>query len=199
MISTIKETTPLLKPNFVKPLLIHYRHNTIDRTWEAVKSHDSVSILLYNLDLDSFVFVKQFRAPVLLNNQTDGMMYELCAGLVDKKLSLAQIAQEEIFEECGYEVALENIQEITSFYTSVGISGAKQTLFYAPLSEDLKRNEGGGLEDEDIEVIFIKRQEVKQFILDAKFQKTPGLIMSVYWFFDTIEKNLRSSDANQID
>lgn len=187
MIQIIKKTTPLLNPSFIKPLLIHYKHNEIERTWEAVKSHDSVSVLLYNTDLDSFVLVRQFRAPVLLNNEKDGVMYEICAGLVDKELSLEHIVHEEILEECGYEVPLSNIVKITSFYTSVGISGAKQTLYYAQIDESMKRNEGGGLEDERIEVIYLKKEEAKKFILDESYQKTPGLIMSIYWFFDNID------------
>jgi 8-oxo-dGTP pyrophosphatase MutT (NUDIX family) len=32
------------------------------------------------------------------------MTLELCAGIVDKSLSLVEIAQEEILEECGYKV-----------------------------------------------------------------------------------------------
>ncbi|WP_345992586.1 NUDIX hydrolase [Sulfurimonas sp. HSL-1716] len=184
MSPTIKETARLKNPSFVKPLLIHYKQNGIHRTWEAVKSHDSVSILLYNTDLDTFVIVKQFRPPVLLSNETDGMMYELCAGIVDKELSLKEIAKEEILEECGYDVPLEKIEEITSFYTSVGISGAKQTLFYAIIDEKMKQNEGGGLEEESIEVVHIKKDEAKRFVLEKKYQKTPGLMVAFYWFFD---------------
>jgi len=184
MSPSIKETTQLENPSFVKPLLIHYKQNEIDRTWEAVKSHDSVSILLYNTDLKSFIIVKQFRPPVLLNNKTDGMMYELCAGIVDKNLSLKEIAKEEILEECGYDVDLQHIEEITSFYTSVGISGALQTLFYAEIDESMKVNEGGGLEEETIEVIHVKKEEAKKFVLDVSYKKTPGLMMAFYWFFD---------------
>ena len=61
--------------------------------------------------------------------------YELCAGIVDKTVPLKQIAKEEIDEECGYDVPLERIEKITSFFTTVGISGAKQHLLalLAPL------------------------------------------------------------------
>ena len=46
---------------------------------------------------------------------TMGVTYELCAGIVDKAASLKQIAKEEIFEECGYDVPLEQIEKITSY------------------------------------------------------------------------------------
>ena len=180
----ILETTALITPSFVKPLLIHYEQNGLQKKWEAVQSHDSVSVLLYNTDLNSFVLVKQFRPPVLFSNKKEGMMYELCAGIVDKKLSLERIVQEEIYEECGYNVPLEHIEKITSFYTNVGISGAKQTLFYATINESMKRHEGGGIEDEAIEVLHIKVEEAKKFMFDETYQKTPGLITAFYWFFD---------------
>jgi UDP-sugar diphosphatase len=43
------------------------------------------------------------------------MTLELCGGKVDKSLSLVKIAQEEILEECGYNVPCERIEEIMSF------------------------------------------------------------------------------------
>lgn len=59
-----------------------------------------------------------------------GYTFELCAGITDKAgKSLKKIAQEEILEECGYEIPLENIHKITEFYSSVGFAGSKQTLF----------------------------------------------------------------------
>ena len=48
----------------------------------------------------------------------------------------------------------------------------------------MKVSEGGGLAEEDIEVIYIPKQEAKKFILDESYQKTPGLILGFYWFFD---------------
>lgn len=44
-----------------------------------------------------------------------GFTIELCAGIVDKEKSLAEIMKDEILEECGYAVPLSAIQKITSF------------------------------------------------------------------------------------
>jgi nudix-type nucleoside diphosphatase (YffH/AdpP family) len=121
----------LTNPSYIKPYLIRYKQDGVIKTWEAVKSHDSVAILLYHKKRDSFLLVKQFRPPVFLNNNKDGFTYELCAGLVDKNKSLQEIAKEEILEECGYDIDINSLQEITSFNTNVGISGAVQTLFFA--------------------------------------------------------------------
>jgi UDP-sugar diphosphatase len=180
----IDSVSSLQNPTYIKPILINYTLNGVRREWEAVISHDSVSILLYHTDKKAFIIVKQLRAPVLNATKSDGMTYELCAGIVDKKMSKVEIAKEEVLEECGYDIPLKNIKKVTSFFTSVGISGAEQTFYYAECNESMKVNNGGGLEEEDIEVIYVPLSEAKKFMFDESYQKTPGLMLGFYWFFD---------------
>ena len=175
---------PLQNPQFVKPIAIHYTQNGVEKKWEAVLSHDSVAVLLYHTQKESFVLVKQLRVTVLNKNKDNGYMYELCAGIVDKKCSNAQIAKEEILEECGYDVPVQNLEKISAFYTSVGISGTYQTLYYAEIDESMKVNEGGGLEEEEIEVIYIPLRKAKEFMFDESYQKTTGVSLAFYWFFN---------------
>ena len=182
--SKITSIKKLQNPNFIKPIEIHYRHNNIARKWEAVLSHDSVAILLYHTQKDAFVLVKQLRVTVLNKNKDNGYMYELCAGIVDKACSLEQIAKEEVLEECGYDVPVENLEKINAFYTSVGISGTHQTLYYAQIDESMKIDEGGGLEEEEIEVIYIPLREVKSFMFNERYQKTTGVSLAFYWFLN---------------
>ena len=182
-VNKIDKISPLENPKFVKPIKIDYTNNGKKKVWEAVIAHDSVAILLYHIQKKEFVLVKQLRIPVLNANKTNGMMYELCAGIVDKKISNIKIAQEEILEECGYDVPLQNIEKVSSFYTSVGISGTLQTLYFAAIDDSMKKNDGGGLEEEDIEVIYLPIAKAKKFILDESYQKTPGMMMAIYWFF----------------
>ena len=174
---------PLVEPNFVHASLVKYEQNGIKKSWEIVKAHDSVAILLYHKEKKSFVLVKQFRPAVYINNN-DGLTVELCAGIVDKETSLIQIAKEEIEEECGYSVDVKDIEKITSFYTSVGFAGSTQTLYYAQVSESLKISEGGGIEDEDIEVIFLEVNKAKKFIYNEKIAKTTGLMFAFLWWFE---------------
>jgi len=180
----IDSITKLDKPNFIKPILINYTQKGIKKKWEAVVSHDSVAILLWHKEKDSFIFVKQLRVTVLYKNKTNGMMYELCAGIVDKNASNAQIAKEEILEECGYDVPLNKLEKISTFYTSVGISGTHQTIYYAQVDNSMKINEGGGIHDEEIEVIYIPTKDAKTFMFDENYQKTTGVMLSIYWFFE---------------
>jgi len=176
---------PLVDPKFISTSLATYSQNGIQKSWEIVQAHDSVSILIYHTEQQKFILVKQFRPAVYVNNK-EGMSVELCAGIVDKKLTLQEIAQEEIEEECGYDVPLEKVEKITSFYTSVGFAGSKQTLYYAEVDEDMKVSDGGGVDAEFIEVVSFSIAEVKAFIYDESIVKTPGLMFSFMWWFDKI-------------
>lgn len=176
------QTTALNNTKFVHPVKITYTQNGIKKQWEAVKSFDSVAVLLYHEEKKSFVLVKQFRPPVYLNDESKTYTYELCAGIVDKDIPLEQIVKEEIDEECGYDVPLDNIEKITSFYTNVGVSGAKQFLYYANINESMKVHEGGGIYDEQIETTLLPIEEFETFIYNEDKAKTPGLMFAFMWF-----------------
>ncbi len=171
-----------IKSDYIKPKSMFYIQRGIQKRWDLVDTHDSVSILLYHKDLDSFVFVKQFRPSVYLKN-ADGFTYELCAGLVDKNKPLKTIAYEEILEETGYDVPLEFIKKIDSFYTAVGFAGGHQTLYFSTIDEGMRVGKGGGIDDEFIEVVYIKKDEVMDFMSDEKIAKTSGLMFSLMWYF----------------
>lgn len=190
MINVIEnlEISELKDTRFIHPIKVKYNQNGKNKTWEAVRSHNSVSILLYHVEKKAFLLVKQFRVPVFLNDSSKTFTYELCAGLVDKDKSLEEIAQEEINEECGYAVELKNILKITSFYTNVGISGACQYLFFAKIDESMKIHAGGGVNDEQIELMYLPIEQSDEFIFDESKAKTPGLMFSFYWFFKNIDK-----------
>ena len=176
------KTSELSDTKFIHPVKVTFNQNGKDKTWEAVKSHDSVAVLLYHEEKKAFLLVKQFRAPVYLNDKNKKYTYELCAGLVDKDVSLVQIAKEEIDEECGYEVKIEDIQKVTSFFTNVGISGGCQHLFFAKINESMKIHQGGGINDEQIELHFLPLEQCDELIFDESKAKTPGLMFSFYWF-----------------
>ena len=184
MINIIKnfKTSELTNTRFIHPVKVSFNLNGKDKAWEAVSSHDSVAILLYHEERNAFLLVKQFRAPVYLNDNSKTYTYELCAGLVDKDKSLIEIAKEEIDEECGYEVKIEDIQKVTSFFTNVGISGGCQHLFFAKINESMKIHQGGGINDEQIELHFLPLEQCDELIFDESKAKTPGLIFSFYWF-----------------
>ena len=178
------KTDILKNTKFVHPVKITYNLNGINKAWEAVKSFDSVAILLYHVNKNAFLLVKQFRPPVYLNDKSHLCTYELCAGIVDKDKPLKMIAKEEIDEECGYDVPLGSIEKISSFYTNVGVSGGRQSLYYAQIDDSMKIHNGGGINDEQIELMYLKVDDFKNFIYDEKKAKTPGLMFSFMWFIE---------------
>ena len=172
---------------YIKPKSMYYEHNCVEKRWDIVDTHNSVAVLLYHKARDAFVFVKQFRPSIYLKNK-DGFTYELCAGIVDKNKTLIEIAKEEILEETGYDVPLEKMEKISSFYTAVGFAGGRQTLYYAVLDDTMKVNEGGGIENENIEVIYLKREETLEFMFDESIATTSGLMFALMWYFRNNEK-----------
>ncbi len=180
--------TQLTDNHFVKPVRLTYSQNGRQRSWEAVKSHDAVSILLYHTQKEAFLLVKQFRPPVHLHHPQHTCTYELCAGIIDKEIPLEQIAQEEIMEECGYKVPLDQIKKINSFYTNVGVAGCRQTLYYAEIDETLKVGAGGGINNEEIILEYVSVARCKSFLQDESLAKTPGLMFAFYWFMAEIKQ-----------
>jgi len=172
---------PCSDSNFVKLQRMRYEQNGVKKAWDLAEVHDSVAILIYHTSRDAFVLVKQFRPPVFLKNE-EGMTYELCAGIVDKDLTLAQIAQEEIEEETGYRVDVSRLKRVTSFYTAVGFAGASQTLYYVEVDDEDKVSDGGGVDVEEIEVVYLPAAEAMEFVFDESKAKTPGIMFALSWW-----------------
>ena len=172
---------PLKDPQFVHTARASYRQNGEVKSWEVVEAHDSVAILIYHTQKEVFVLVKQFRPAVYMNDGR-GETVELCAGIVDKQKPLVQLAVEEIEEECGYHVPLDEIERVTAFHTSVGFAGSKQTLYYAEVNEKMKVSEGGGVDGEMIEVFELPISELEAFIFNEKIAKTTGLMFAFMWW-----------------
>jgi UDP-sugar diphosphatase len=185
----------MCKGNFISLKKLYFTENNKQRVWEIAELYDSVAILIFNVTKQAFVLVKQFRPAVYLKNQ-DGFTYELCAGICDKNLSLKEIAIEEIEEETGYKV--DDIAEINTFYTSVGSAGAKQTLFYAEVEDKDKINQGGGIDDENIEVVDLPISEMEEFMYDTSKVKTPGLLYAFEWWRNQAIDAMMENVENQI-
>ncbi|NXX84845.1 NUD14 pyrophosphatase, partial [Urocolius indicus] len=122
-----------------------------------------------------------------------GVTYELCAGIVDKPdLSLEEIACGEVLEECGYRVSITDLRRITSYRSGVGVTGSRQTLFYAEVTDQMRVSEGGGQPEEGelIEVVEIPLEDSMKFAYDESLPKTMGVIFSFIWFQNNIAPKL---------
>ncbi|XP_062432686.1 uridine diphosphate glucose pyrophosphatase NUDT14 [Rhea pennata] len=209
---------PCASSLYLRPFRLCYRQNGTKKVWDFMRTHDSVSILIFNTSRQCFVVVKQFRpavymceverhCPQVFQNQDKenfchledplpavvGVTYELCAGIVDKPdLSLEEIAREEVLEECGYCVPVTDLRKITSYRSGVGVTGSRHTLFYAEVTDQMKIREGGGQPEEGelIEVVEIPLEDSTKFAFDESIPKTPGVIFGFVWFQSNIAPKL---------
>lgn len=192
---------PLEKSIYLTPHTMHFTQNGQKRTWDLLGVHDSVAILIYNTTRNVLVFVKQFRPAVYFGSIPEedrhttidvkkyspslGITIELCAGIVDKKLSLVEIAKEEVLEECGYDVPLENLQKIGSYRSGVGTSASLQTAYYCEVTDHMKITAGGGVDDEIIDVVDMSVEEVKKYVTQNNVQSPPSFMFAIYWYLHT--------------
>lgn len=161
---------------------MNFSEDGVEKSWELAQVHDSVAVLIVDEKRQKFILVKQFRPAIFLNNN-DGYTHELCAGIIDKKLSDPDIAIAEVYEETGYRVDPSRLKKITSFHTAVGFAGSKQTLFIAYVDEKDKISQGGGIDTEKIEIVELDIKDAHDFMFDEQIVKTPGVLFAFLWYF----------------
>jgi GDP-mannose pyrophosphatase NudK len=125
---------------------------------EVYDHGNAVAALLYNREKRTVLLTRQFRLPAYLNDG-DGMLWEACAGMVEKGEEPEATMKREIREEVGYEITA--LQKIYEVYSSPGSLKELLILFVGEYNPDQKASEGGGLkeEGEDIEVVEMPLQE----------------------------------------
>lgn len=153
----------------------------------------SVHILIDNADTECLMFVEQVRVPALVNNpESDGVYLEMCAGIIDKDYSVKQITKEEILEEMGYDILLEQIRPVRNYLSSVGTQATNVHCFSAIVLENQKVSEGGGLESEDIKVTSIPYHEIIDLIngfgeYKKIFTDSTTLYLVTMWLLDNTQ------------
>lgn len=119
---------------------------------EAYDRGNGATVLLYNSAKKTVVLTRQFRLPTYVNGNTDGMMIESCAGLLDAD-NAQDCIRKEAEEETGYKIG--KLQKLFEVYMSPGSVTELIYFFAAEYSDEMKVGEGGGLahEQENIEVL----------------------------------------------
>ncbi|MBS1663864.1 MAG: GDP-mannose pyrophosphatase NudK [Bacteroidetes bacterium] len=149
--------TEVLSDNWYTLRKITYQQLKKDGTWEthsreAYDRGNGAAILLYNKASRKVILTRQFRLPTYVNGNSDGMLIEACAGLLDKD-NPEDAIRRETEEETGYKVSA--IEKVYEAYMSPGSVTEILYFFIAEYSSDMKVNEGGGVaeEQENIEVL----------------------------------------------
>ncbi|WJY14313.1 GDP-mannose pyrophosphatase NudK [Pectobacteriaceae bacterium CE90] len=131
---------------------------------EVYDRGNGAAILLYNRDKGTVVLTRQFRMPTYVNGNSSGMLLEVCAGLLDDQLPEACIRNEAI-EETGY--AIGKVEKLFEAYMSPGGVTELVHFFAAEYDESLRKNAGGGVDDEDIEVVELPFTEAMALLKDG--------------------------------
>lgn len=117
---------------------------------EAYDRGNGAVILLYNAEKQTVILTRQFRLPTYVNGNPDGMLVEACAGLLDADDPETAIRRE-TEEETGYR--LDRVEKVLEAYMSPGSVTEKLYFFVGEYSEKTAKTAGGGVEEEDIEVL----------------------------------------------
>lgn len=150
---------------------------TIEQVREVYDRGNGATILLYNRAKGTVVLTNQFRMPTYVNGNTTGMLLEACAGLLDNDQP-EQCARREAVEETGFQVS--QVKKIFEAYMSPG--GVTEILhfFIAEYQDDERHTNGGGIEDEDIEVVELPFSEAVAMIADGRLKDGKTIMLLQY-------------------
>lgn len=153
--------TEVLSDNWYVLRKVTFRIRKSDGTWqtqsrEAYDRGNGATVLLYDLERRMVLLTRQFRLPTFVNGNPSGMLIEACAGLLDNDAPEAAIRRE-LREETGYEVG--EVRKVFEAYMSPGSVTEILYFFVAEYSQSLQRNGGGGVDEEDIEVLELSMDE----------------------------------------
>tara|TARA_R110000868_G_scaffold121034_3_gene321190 strand:- start:89623 stop:90204 length:582 start_codon:yes stop_codon:yes gene_type:complete len=147
----------VLSDNWYTLNKLSFEYQKEDGTWEkqqreAYDRGNGAAILLYNKAKKTVVLTRQFRMPTYINGNENGMMIEVCAGLLDGDHP-EDCIKKEVEEETGYKV--DEVKKVFESYMSPGSVTEILYFFIGSYEDAIKVNEGGGAADEteNIEVL----------------------------------------------
>ena len=146
---------------------------------EAYDRGNGAAILLFNPKNKKVILTRQFRMPTYLNDNPDGMMVEVCAGLLDGDDPEACIIKE-VEEETGYRV--HKVEEVFEAYMSPGAVTEKLHFFIAEYSDEMKISSGGGAahESEHIEVLEVPFNMALEMIKSGEIVDAKSILLLQY-------------------
>jgi GDP-mannose pyrophosphatase NudK len=146
---------------------------------EAYDRGNGATILLYNKSNKAVILTRQFRLPTFINGNTDGMLIESCAGLLDKD-NPEDCIRRETEEETGYKIT--DVKKIFEAYMSPGSVTEIIYFFVAEYNKAMKVSEGGGIEheQENIEVLEISLDKALQMIGNGEIKDGKTIMLLQY-------------------
>ncbi|MBR9855384.1 MAG: NUDIX domain-containing protein [Algicola sp.] len=174
----------VLSDNWYTLNKVTFEYQREDGEWEtqireAYDRGNGAAILLYNIEKGTIILTKQFRMPTYLNGNTDGMMVEVCAGLLEKG-NAEETIKMEVEEETGYQI--DQVQKVFEAYMSPGSVTEILYFFIGKYKDEMKVSEGGGAEDEteNIEVLELCFTEALEMINSGKIKDAKTIMLLQY-------------------
>ncbi len=174
----------LLSNNWYTLNKVTFEYQREDGSWEtqireAYDRGNGAAILLYNAQKATVVLTRQFRMPTFLNGNSDGMMVEACAGLLEKG-NAEQTIKMEVEEETGYKI--DHVKKVFEAYMSPGSVTEILYFFIGQYTDAMKVGEGGGAEDEteNIEVLELPFKEALQMMETGEIRDAKTIMLLQY-------------------
>ena len=174
----------LLSDNWYKLNKVSFDYQNPKGEWasytrEAYDRGNGAAILLYNSNNNTVVLTKQFRLPTYINGNEDGMMIEVCAGLLDQD-NPEDCIKKETEEETGYRIS--HPKKVFEAYMSPGSVTEILYMFVAEYDDTMKITEGGGLEEEqeNIEVIEITFSKAIEMMNNGEIRDAKTIMLLQY-------------------
>lgn len=144
---------------------------------EVYDRGNGATILLYSPEKQSVVLTRQFRVATWVNGNDEGLLIETCAGLLDDDEPEVCIRKEAI-EETGYQVT--DVRKVFELYMSPGGVTEIVHFFIAEYQDSLRATAGGGVEDEDIDVLEIPYSEALEMVKRGEIRDGKTVILLQY-------------------
>ena len=144
-------TTEVLSDDWYTLRKVTFRQRGTDGRWstqsrEAYDRGNGAAILLYHPRRRTVLLTQQFRLPTYVNGNADGLLIEVCAGLLDGEDPETAIKRE-AEDETGVRVSA--VRKVFEAYMSPGSVTELLYFFVAVYNDDDRLSAGGGTGDDE--------------------------------------------------
>ncbi|QDK81207.1 GDP-mannose pyrophosphatase NudK [Spirosoma sp. KCTC 42546] len=153
---------------------------------EAYDRGNGATILLHNPEADTVILTRQFRLPTFVNGNESGMLIEACAGLLDNDHPDDAIRRE-MEEETGYRI--QSVEKIMEAYMSPGSVTEKLFFYLAHYTADTERNAGGGIDEEEIEILELPVSQAMNMIRSGEIRDGKTIMLLQYLRLQQLNEN----------
>ena len=175
--------TRVLSSEWARLEAVEFDYLRRDGQWQRQKREiyhrgHGAALLLYNLEQATVILTRQFRYPAF-EVDGDGFLLEVPAGVIEGDDPLATVLQE-AEEETGFHIG--DATFLFKAYVSPGSVTEQLHYYAAPYRAEQRIGAGGGLESEgeDIEVMEVRFDEVRQWIADGNITDGKTLLLMQY-------------------